>query len=181
MKTTITHCVAGANGSSDRCSGEKPAVAMVANECATALKNVIRRSMPSSPNAVRIATSRAVIATYSTTKRRPVWRIVVASGSSGPGISVLNSAWRPPIRRRGSTARKSTMIPTPPSQAVNCRHMSIDCESAGMSVRTLDPVVEKPDIDSNIASTGRASCGTASRYGSAPKTATRNQSRETTR
>ena len=73
------------------------------------------------------------------------------------------------------------MIPTPPSHAVNWRHMSIECDSAGMSVRTLDPVVEKPDIDSKSASTGRASCGSASRYGSAPKTATRSQSREMTR
>ena len=40
-----------------------------------------------------------------------------------------------------------------------------------MSVSTLEPVVEKPDIDSNSASTGRASCGSASRYGIAPKTA----------
>ena len=35
MKTTITHCVAGANGSIERASGEKPAVAIVANECAS--------------------------------------------------------------------------------------------------------------------------------------------------
>jgi hypothetical protein len=31
MKNTTTHCVAGANGSSERGSGEKPAVAIVAN------------------------------------------------------------------------------------------------------------------------------------------------------
>ena len=181
MKTTTTHCVAGANGSSDRASGEKPAVATVESECATALKSVIRGSMPSRPNSARIATSSTVIARYRPTKRRPVWRIVVARESSGPGISVLNRACRPPIRRRGSTARKRTMIPTPPSQAVNWRHMSIDCGRAGMSVSTLDPVVENPDIDSKNASTGRASCGTASTYGNAPKTATRNHSSETTR
>ena len=40
-----------------------------------------------------------------------------------------------------------------------------------MSVSTLEPVVEKPDIDSNNASTGRESCGSASRYGIAPNTA----------
>ena len=34
MKTTTTHCVAGANGSIERASGEKPAVATVANACA---------------------------------------------------------------------------------------------------------------------------------------------------
>ena len=37
MNTTTAHCVAGANGSSERGSGEKPAVAIVVNECATAL------------------------------------------------------------------------------------------------------------------------------------------------
>ena len=37
MKTTTTHWEAGANGSIERGSGEKPAVAIVANEIATAL------------------------------------------------------------------------------------------------------------------------------------------------
>ena len=55
------------------------------------------------------------------------------------------------------------MIPTPPSHAVNCRHMAIERESAAMSVSDARPVVEKPDIDSNSASTGRESCGSASR------------------
>ena len=40
---------------------------------------------------------------------------------------------------------------------------------------TLEPVVEKPDIDSNSASTGLASCGSASRYGIAPKMAISSQ------
>ena len=55
------------------------------------------------------------------------------------------------------------MIPTPPIQVVNCRHIAIERDSASMSVSTLEPVVEKPDIDSNSASTGRESCGSASR------------------
>ena len=55
------------------------------------------------------------------------------------------------------------MIPTPPSQAVNWRHIAIERESAATSVSTLEPVVENPDIDSNSASTGRESCGSASR------------------
>ena len=58
------------------------------------------------------------------------------------------------MRSRGSTAKNSTMIPTPPIQVVNCRHMAIERDCASMSVSTLDPVVEKPDIDSNSASTG---------------------------
>src|SRR5919109_76129 len=86
----------------------------------------MRGSAPVQPSTARIATSSAVIATYSTMNRLAVSRIVVASGSSGPGISALNSAWRPPTRRRGSTARNSTMIPTPPIQTVNWRHISIE-------------------------------------------------------
>ena len=50
-----------------------------------------------------------------------------------------------------------------------------------MSATTLEPVVENPDIDSNSASTGRESCGSASRYGTAPKTATSSQMSDTTR
>ena len=49
-----------------------------------------------------------------------------------------------------------------------------------MSVRTVAPVVENPDIDSNSASTGLDSCGSASRYGSAPNTATSSHISETT-
>jgi hypothetical protein len=84
--------------------------------------------------------------------------MVAASGSSGPAISVLNSAWRPPMRSRGSTARNSTMMPTPPIQAENCRHIAIDREIPSMFCRTLAPVVEKPDIDSKSASIGFESC-----------------------
>ena len=36
MKTTIAHCVSAANGSIERASVEKPAVAIVANAWATA-------------------------------------------------------------------------------------------------------------------------------------------------
>ena len=50
-----------------------------------------------------------------------------------------------------------------------------------MSATTLEPVVEKPDIDSNNASTGRESCGSARTYGTAPKTATSSQTTDTTR
>ena len=63
MKTTITHCVAGANGSIERASGEKPAVAMVANACAVALKSVMRGSTPVQPSVASTRISSAVIAT----------------------------------------------------------------------------------------------------------------------
>ena len=46
------------------------------------------------------------------------------------------------------------MMPTPPIQAVNWRHIAIDLDSPSTSVSTLAPVVENPDIDSNMASTG---------------------------
>ena len=37
MKNAIAHCVGAANGSIERASVEKPPVAIVENECATAL------------------------------------------------------------------------------------------------------------------------------------------------
>jgi hypothetical protein len=55
------------------------------------------------------------------------------------------------------------MMPTPPIHVVNWRHIAIDRVSASISVSTLEPVVEKPDIDSNSASAGRESCGSARR------------------
>ena len=73
------------------------------------------------------------------------------------------------------------MIPTPPIHCVNWRHMAIERVSASMSATTLEPVVENPDIDSKNASTGRASCGSTTRYGIAPKTATSSHTTETTR
>ena len=63
MKKTTAHCVTGANGSSDRPSGENPAVAIVENECAVASKNVIRWSAPVQPSTARTTTSSAVIPT----------------------------------------------------------------------------------------------------------------------
>ena len=63
MNTTITHCVAAANGSIERASGENPAVAIVANECATALKRSIRGSTPVQPSVASTAISIAVMAT----------------------------------------------------------------------------------------------------------------------
>ncbi len=73
------------------------------------------------------------------------------------------------------------MIPRPPIHAVNCRHIAMERDSASMSVSTLAPVVEKPDIDSNRASTGLESCGSYMRYGRAPNTATRSHTRLITR
>ncbi len=89
-----------------------------------------------------------VIPTYRSQRRRAVSRIDVARGSSsGPGASDSISC-RPPTRSRGRTASARTMIPMPPSQAVNCRHIAIEWLIAGMSVSMLDPVVVIPDIAS---------------------------------
>ncbi len=55
------------------------------------------------------------------------------------------------------------MIPTPPIQAVICRHIDIERDSAAASGTAVEAVVEKPDIDSNSASNGFASCGSATR------------------
>ena len=73
------------------------------------------------------------------------------------------------------------MIPRPPIHAVNWRHIAIERERPSTSVSTVAPEAEKPDIDSKNASTGRASCGSASRYGSVPNTATSSHRSATTR
>ena len=58
------------------------------------------------------------------------------------------------------------MIPIPPTHCVNWRQRRSEWSTAPTSVRIDAPVVEKPDIDSKNASTGRSSCGSPeSRYG----------------
>ena len=77
-----------------------------------------------------------------------------AARSRGPGISD-SSSWRPPTRRRGSTAIASTMIPMPPSHCVNCRQNSDRVrESLRCRSGRVAPVVVNPDIDSKYASIG---------------------------
>ncbi len=52
---------------------------------------------------------------------------------------------------------------------VSWRQTWIETGKAETSVATLAPVVVKPDMPSNMASTGRPSCGSPdSRYGAAP-------------
>ena len=63
MKKTIAHCVAGAYGSIERPLVENPAVAIVANACATASNRVIRGSTPVHPRAASTMIATAVIAT----------------------------------------------------------------------------------------------------------------------
>ena len=72
------------------------------------------------------------------------------------------------------------MIPTPPIQAVIWRHIAIERDRSPTLAIAVAPVVEKPDIDSNRASSGFESCGSPSTYGSAPKTAISSHTSETT-
>ena len=60
MKTTTVHCVTGANGSIDRASVEKPAVATTARPAAVALKGVMRGSIPVAPKKPRTTMATAV-------------------------------------------------------------------------------------------------------------------------
>jgi hypothetical protein len=160
MKGTIAHWVAAPNASIERPSGEKPPVGMVVKACATASKKLMLGSMSVKARNESTAISARVSPTYRPRNRLAVSRIVAGkvASSAGPGASVWKSDWRPPTRRRARIVSASTMIPMPPSHWVNWRHMSIELFSAGMSVRTLEPVVVKPDIDSKSASTGLESC-----------------------
>ncbi len=55
------------------------------------------------------------------------------------------------------------MMPIPPSHCVNWRQRPREWETALTSVRTLAPVVVKPDMASKYASTGFESCGSPER------------------
>ena len=61
------------------------------------------------------------------------------------------------------------MIPTPPNHCIIPRHNSVPAGKSSNSVKTVDPVVVKPDIASKNASVTLASCGAPIRNGSAPK------------
>ncbi len=131
MKTTTTHWVVGWNGSIERASVEKPAVAIVGNE----IRDGVEEGHP------RVEAGEAEHGEHRDlgggdpdVEHDEAPRSLADGGrerSSGPGDSALNRAWRPPTRSRGSTARKRTMIPTPPSQAVNWRHIAIERDSRG--------------------------------------------------
>ena len=60
MKSTITHWLAGANGSTDRACGENPPVGIVVKACAAAWNSLMSGSTPVQPNIARIANWRAV-------------------------------------------------------------------------------------------------------------------------
>jgi hypothetical protein len=71
------------------------------------------------------------------------------------------------------------MIPIPPTHCVVARQISIACESTPGSANTVAPVVVNPAAVSNSGST-RPWSEPLSRYGSVPKTVSRNHASATT-
>ena len=55
------------------------------------------------------------------------------------------------------------MIPIPPSHWLSWRHSRSERSSASTSTITVAPVVEKPDMPSKNASTGRETCRSSER------------------
>ena len=70
---------------------------------------------------------------------------------TGPGVSALYSCM-PPTPSSGRIATASTMMPMPPNQCSDARHMLSDGARVSRPVSTVAPVVLRPDIDSKNAS-----------------------------
>ena len=75
----------------------------------------------------------------------------------GPGASAA-SRLIPPEPTVGSTATTSTITPIPPIHWVVDRQKSSPFDVDSMSGVTVAPVVVKPEIDSNSASSMRSKC-----------------------
>ena len=74
------------------------------------------------------------------------------------------------------------MIPIPPSHWLSWRHRSSERSRLSTSAMIVAPVVEKPDMPSKNASTGRETWRSSEkRYGSEAYTAASSQVSETTR
>ena len=96
--------------------------------------------------------------TYTAHSRRAVSRTLGVSRSPvGPGASAA-SRLIPPEPTVGSTATTSTITPMPPIHCVVERQNSSPWEVASMLGVTVAPVVVKPEIDSNKASSIRSKC-----------------------
>ena len=80
----------------------------------------------------------------------------------------------------GSSAAAKTTMPMPPSQWVKERQNSTDRACPSMSVRIVEPVVEKPEQISKKASTGFG-IAPVSTIGTAPTTEAVSQIRVTAR
>ena len=112
------------------------------------------------PAACSTISSAAVRPAYSRQRYAAVSRTCGASDwAVGPGASVKNS-WRTPNASRGSIATNSVMTPIPPSHWVSARQNIVARSSCPKSTSTVAPVVVKPDIDSNTASTMLSSAQT---------------------
>ena len=75
----------------------------------------------------------------------PVMRGVSFSSLMGPGVSARYSAM-PPTPSKGRMATASTMMPRPPNQCSACRQRLIDGGNASSPVKTVEPVVVRPDM-----------------------------------
>ena len=182
MKSARIHCDSAEKLAAESGFVEKPPVGIVANECASASYGVISSSIPTTQSEESMKTWTSVSPTYRNQSRRAVERMRSLSAAiSGPGSSDSMS-WRPPTRRRGSTAIASTMIPMPPSHCVNWRQMPSDRLISSKSVTTDAPVVVNPDMPSKYASSGLESCSPPSkRYGMPANAAASSHTSATTR
>jgi len=71
--------------------------------------------------------------------------------ATGPGTSALNSCM-PPMPSSGRMAMVNRMIPMPPTHWVKERHSNRARGQLSSPVTTVEPVVVKPETDSNTAS-----------------------------
>jgi hypothetical protein len=85
---------------------------------------------------------------------RALWRTCGLTASPGAPEASAKKICRPAMPRRGSTTTNSAITPSPPNHCDMARHRKKLRGYAEKSVRTVAPVVVKPDIDSNSAASG---------------------------
>ena len=127
MNTAIIHCDAGAKGSIERGSVEKPPVPIVVNEWATALNRVMRSSIGSTQARQRGDLGEGERYVEDDEASRGLADRVLKPDLRARHL-VLDQGLAAADAHPGSTARNSTMMPRPPSQTVNWRHIAIDRE-----------------------------------------------------
>ncbi|CFN73687.1 Uncharacterised protein [Bordetella pertussis] len=74
-------------------------------------------------------------------------RGVSRSSFMGPGVSA-RTTWCPPTPSKGRMATASTRMPMPPIQISVARHRLIEAGRASSPLRTVAPVVVRPDMAS---------------------------------
>jgi len=170
MKKTMIPSIRGLlKAAMESALGENPPHAMV-------VKVWVRLSYTPIPANSSAMNSTAEMTTYTIHSILAVSLSLGLSLSSvGPGASALNN-WRPATASLGRMAKNNMMIPMPPSHCIKQRQNSKAFEWDSISVIMVAPVVVKPDMDSNRASTG---CIPLSRKGKAPNIAARSQAKAT--